>query len=242
MEKLKIFIVEDDYIHLSRLEMLLEELGYTLIGSADNADDAIKAMLTTPPDVLLVDIQIKGAMTGIELVNKLKVSLALPAIYTTSFKNKEIIEKAIETHPSAYLVKPYDKGNLQAAIELAVFNFKKNGEIATSHLYLKENNVLHKVVKEEIIYIEVKDKNCWVYTTTNEIKPRISLQEIKEKLSEDQFIQVHKSFIVNIKHIENVNLTANTIAVDNNNIPIGRVYKQDFIQLLGINKKTGSSI
>lgn len=238
MEKLKIFIVEDDFIHLSRLEMLLEELGYTLIGSADNADDAIKAMLTTPPDVLLVDIQIKGAMTGIELVNKLKASLALPAIYTTSFKDKKIIDEAIQTHPSAYLVKPYDKGNLQAAIELAVFNVKHNNE-AIAPLYLKDNNVLHKVVKEEIIYIEVKDKNCWVYTATNEIKPRISLQEIKEKLSEDQFIQVHKSFIVNIKHIENVNLTANTIAVDNNSIPIGRVYKQDFIQQLGLNKKTG---
>ena len=109
----------------------LEELGYNVVGIANNGKDAIKLTLETNPDVISMDITIKGNINGIETAEQINKLLDIPIIYTTAYFDEEILEQAKKTKPAAYLKKPFNDTEIQNAIEKALikpknFNYFKD--------------------------------------------------------------------------------------------------------------------
>src|SRR4051812_23359561 len=112
-----ILAVEDDLIYAEGLQLLLTELGYTQFSIVDNAIDALKLFKEQPPDLLLIDIEIVGPLNGIEFVEIVSAIRKTPVIYVTAFSDAKTFDKAKQTAPSAYLLKPYNAKNLELAIE-----------------------------------------------------------------------------------------------------------------------------
>lgn len=116
----KILIIEDEAIVAENIAAILENAGYVITGIAERADDALTALEKEKPNLIICDIFIKGSINGIELATTFSKTESIPFIYLTAFADEETIKKASQTHPMAYLVKPFTEKQLVAAVNLAM--------------------------------------------------------------------------------------------------------------------------
>jgi DNA-binding LytR/AlgR family response regulator len=234
---IKILAVEDDPLYVEALTIAIEELGYELMGTADNAADVLTAIQKQQPDVILMDIQINDRLTGIDLAKMIQPFTAAPVIYVTAFKDKLVIDKAKLTLPSAYIIKPYQTESLQAAIELAVFakqpSKPKSLSSSGNSFFIKDNHRLIKINVQEIVTVEVEEKYCYIATAQKRHIINMRLKDLLEQLPMDDFIQIHRSFVVRKSAIEEINNTANEITlVGKKSFPIGKTFKGTLLSSL----------
>jgi len=114
----KILIVEDEFIVANNLQMILEEAGYAITGIAASAREAQELIQQDKPDLVLLDIRLKGKLTGIDIARKLRADL-IPFIYLSANANQAILEEAKMTEPYGFLVKPVREKDLLVALEIA---------------------------------------------------------------------------------------------------------------------------
>lgn len=234
MSKITILAVEDDPLHADILRMTIDELGYELLDIVDNSSGALRLLKATQPDLLLMDIDIGEEINGIELVKKINELSDVPVIYVTSMTENEVFQAAKATSPEAYIRKPYDTFQLQAAIELVIFRKQKekkgprkweSREIHNGSLFIKEGDSLIKFFLKDILLIEAYDKYSYVYTQKKKTLVNATLKNMLKKLPDEQFLQVHRSFIVNIEAIEKIRLNTSILEVAGKPIPVSKTYK-----------------
>jgi diguanylate cyclase (GGDEF)-like protein/PAS domain S-box-containing protein len=121
MEKPRILIVEDEYIVAMDMQKYLERNGYQLAGHVDRGEDAVQQIAELHPDLVLMDISLKGEMDGIEAATHIWASYKLPVVFLTAYANQTTIERARIAEPYGYLLKPFDERELIAAIEMALY-------------------------------------------------------------------------------------------------------------------------
>lgn len=126
----KIVIVEDESIIALHLEETLKDLGYNVIANCLSGEEFL-AMIDNQiiPDLVFMDIRLAGKLDGIETVEELKKKTDIPVIYLTSNSNNTIIERAKQTKPAAFLVKPFDESQVYSAVEISMHSYNKNKEI-----------------------------------------------------------------------------------------------------------------
>ena len=130
MNSEKIMVVEDEWIVSDRLCRSLEDLGYTICSTASAGDEAIRKVEADNPDLILMDIVLKGKMDGIEAADRINSQFNIPLIYLTAYTNQEYIERAKQqTKPFSYLVKPFNQKELHANIEMALHRHLADKEI-----------------------------------------------------------------------------------------------------------------
>lgn len=128
MEKIKILVVEDENILALGLKQKLEKLGYTVTDIASSGQETIEKVADNIPDLILMDIVIKGDMDGIETAKKLNETLSIPIIYLTAYADDSILKRAATTVPYGYILKPYKEKELKANIEMAIYRKKLEEE------------------------------------------------------------------------------------------------------------------
>ena len=133
----RILIVEDDAILVNHLEQTLIQLGYQVAGLAATGKAAIDLALAQKPDAILMDIRLRGAMTGIQAAAEIHRHLNTPIIYLTAYTDDELFQQAKLTNAYAYLAKPVRDRELRASLEMALY--KHSTEQNIQHL----NQVLH---------------------------------------------------------------------------------------------------
>jgi CheY-like chemotaxis protein len=120
MDNIKILIVEDEGIQAMALEETLSGLGYDVIGVVDNGEDALDIVREGDTDLVVLDVHIKGHIDGIETAKRILEIDQIAIVYLTAFMDSCTKTRAEETHPAAYLTKPYRASALQNAIETAM--------------------------------------------------------------------------------------------------------------------------
>ncbi|KAF5425733.1 MAG: response regulator [Candidatus Methanomarinus sp.] len=120
MKKARILIVEDEAIVAEDLENLIIDFGYEMVGSVVGADDAIQQAIEHRPDLILMDIMLKGNKNGIDAANEIKDMLKIPIIFLTAYSDLKLIEEAKNTEPYAFIVKPFQDKQVIASIEMAL--------------------------------------------------------------------------------------------------------------------------
>ena len=130
MQKINILIVEDEAIVAMDLAARLQKMGFHITGRATTGKAAIESFQKETPDLVLMDIQLRGELDGIETARRMNDRSAIPIIYLTDQTDAPTIERAKLTLPAAYLTKPFDEKSLQIAIELAIHNFAFRKNIA----------------------------------------------------------------------------------------------------------------
>ncbi|MGE5548900.1 MAG: PAS domain S-box protein [Bacillota bacterium] len=117
----RVLVVEDEAIVLLDLKNRLNTLGYTIVGSASYGDDAIRKAEETRPDIILMDIGLKGKVDGIEAADQIKRQLNIPIIYITANSDFTTLQRAKITEPFGYILKPFDERELRTTIEMALY-------------------------------------------------------------------------------------------------------------------------
>ena len=120
----RILIVEDEHIVAMGIKRMLKSLGYTLAGVASSGEDAISKTESTFPDLVLMDIMLKGDMDGIEAAKEIKTRFDVPVVYLTACSESKIVERAWKTGPLGYIVKPFDEKDLQKSIDIALYRHR----------------------------------------------------------------------------------------------------------------------
>ena len=243
-----ILIVEDDIIIATDLQMRLQRLGYQVVGIAKSSTEALPLFQQNEIDLLLMDINIQGSKDGIETAQLLQSHKVVPLIYLTALSDKETIERAKITRPSAYLTKPFNEIDLQVAIDIAINNFAFQRKVAEPHqqnlpnadltadnilrmndkLFVKQNYRFQKLQIADIQFIKADNHYSDIVLEKRKITLRMSLQSILERLQSEELTRIHRSYAVNMSCIDEFNDTE--IIIGKNSIPIGQSYKAAFLK------------
>src|SRR5436305_5956658 len=140
MTPARIMIVEDERITAEDIHDILTHLGYAVTAVVSSGADAISEAERTKPDLVLMDIRIKGDMDGIEAAREIRERFDIPAVYLTAHADRETLDRAKMAEPLGYLVKPFQEADLLASIEMALHkqkadqSAKQKGEIVSATL------------------------------------------------------------------------------------------------------------
>lgn len=128
-KKARILIVEDEVVVAEDIKKRLLDLGYEVASIEHTGHGAIEAAEKTNPDLVLMDIMLKGNMDGIKAAGVIKDRLKLPVIFLTAFSDDETLSRAKITEPYGYLLKPFEERELHSTIEMAFYKHKADSEI-----------------------------------------------------------------------------------------------------------------
>lgn len=120
MKMARILIVEDDYDTADFLNLLLSQNGYCVTNIVVSGEEAIETVLHSPPDLVLMDIKLEGHMDGIKACGQIKKSVDVPVIFVSAYSDRETIDRALQSGPSGYIVKPFKRKPLITEIEKAL--------------------------------------------------------------------------------------------------------------------------
>lgn len=116
----KILVVEDERVVARDIEKRLKKLGYVVSASVASGEAAIEKVAEVRPDLVLMDIRLKGQMDGIEAAEQIRTDFNIPVIYLTAYADDVTLQRAKVTEPFGYIVKPFDERDLHVAIEVAL--------------------------------------------------------------------------------------------------------------------------
>ena len=124
MQEKSILIVEDEGVVALSIKAALTKMGYTVVGIAVSGNEAIALAMEKKPDVILMDIHIKGDIDGIQTTEKINAVMDVPVIFLTAYADDETVSRAIRTGSHSYLVKPYNPRELYSNIEFAIYKHR----------------------------------------------------------------------------------------------------------------------
>lgn len=239
METIKILIVEDDPIIAADLEDRFFESGYAVLGPVASGEEALAVFGRYLPDLVLLDIQLEGEMDGIETARRIRQHHHLPLIFLTSNSDDATFRQASEVNPQAFLSKPFRGKDLKHAIELAVRNFsgagkaeaaspEENSFLLDDRLFIKMKDRMVRLFFRDILWVEADDYYCRLKTGDKEYLVTKTLKKFSEQLAgRPEFMRVHRSHIVNIRHVEEIGELY--LQIGKNKIPVSRDMREELL-------------
>lgn len=239
MNALNILIVEDEASIAESLQEMLELLEHQVVGVAVSFDEALAALEKGEIDLVLLDIQLKGDKSGLDVAEVINDKHNLPYIFTTAFADEDTIAKAKELGPFGYIVKPYGLKDINPAIEIAIENYQKTksiqsdqGQFLSNHLYIKANSKLIRINDDDILYIEAKGDYALFKTPDKGYIVHSTMSNVSEKMNPQKFLKVHRSYIVNLDKIKDIE--DSSILIEDQVIPVSRQHKQNLMDRIDL--------
>jgi DNA-binding LytR/AlgR family response regulator len=239
-QPIKILIVEDEMIIGANISLQLTNLGYEVTAIVPRGEDALLHMKKNQPDIVLLDIQLKGELDGIETAQLMHKVYHIPIIYLTANADESHFNRAKTTNPYAFISKPFKKLDLQRAIELTINRLqskKENTEtnntspfILSDSIYVRRHEKMVKVVIKDILYIEAERNYCRIYSKDKEFLLVMTLKDLDEKLPNAHFLRIHRSFIVNTSQIDEI--AGSHVVIEKKAIPISKQLRLELLKRL----------
>jgi len=164
--KATVLVVEDERIVAEDIQRCLKSLGYEVSGIASTGKEAIQSLRKQRPDLVLMDIVIKGKMSGIETAKEIMAAVDLPIVYLTAYTDTETLEEAKLTEPFGYIVKPYNDRELYSTIEMALYKHRLDQRIKESEARFRliaENIQDGLIIVENGLPVYANDRACSIY-------------------------------------------------------------------------------
>lgn len=244
MGKINVLVVEDESIVSKDIQNSLIKLGYGVAGSASTGEKAIELASNTQPDIILMDIMLKGEMNGIQAAEQIRNQLRIPIIFLTAYADSATLSKAKVAEPYGYIIKPFKEIDLHTSIEMAIYKHGKEQEVLkerdflhsivenkdttnSDSIFIKANSKLIKLNKSNIYYIEALKDYVVIHTKETRYTIHSTMKDIEIKMGQDDFIRVHRSFIVRLDKIASIDFPNLYLEDDKKMIPIGGSYRDD---------------
>jgi len=227
-----ILIVEDELIIAEDIKTTIEKLGHNVIDIVVRADNAIEILNSHKVDLILLDITIKGDLSGIDLAVIVNQQFNVPFIYLTSHADPKTVTKAIKTAPQGYVVKPYSNSDLYTSIALAFENEKEEtitflADKDSDHLFLKIDGMYKKLFYKDILYFRAAGNYVEVHQKYKKYLIRQTFKKLSELIPASVFVQTHKSYILNREKISSFN--TKLVYIDKQEFSLGRTFTKKFI-------------
>ena len=200
---MRILIVEDEPFAAEELMEKLEKLQHEVTGVAESYDAALEAIANIRPDLVLVDIELKGELTGIDLSEQLNRQ-GIHFIYISSIEDLAVYYKAKTTGPVEYLPKPVNSLSLRNALvelESAIATMKSR----RMHFFHDGNGIKKRIDAEQIVYIKADGMYCHVFLPdTTKWMLSVPMGTVAEDLDHPDLLKIHRSYIINRNYISQI--------------------------------------
>lgn len=245
-QPVKILIVEDNVIIADDMQSMLEGIGYDIVDNVIVYEQAEKVLKNQQVDLVLIDIILASDKTGIDLGRHIRENYDIPFIFVTSNSDRATVENAKSVKPNGYLVKPFEQQDLYTSIEIALSNFTYsdnaaasaavNKDVAMSNtvlkdsIFVKKQHLYYRIQFTDIRFIKADNVYLEVNTVDKKFLVRSPLKDYLEKLPKNKFYRAHKSYIVNVDHIDAIN--SRDIMIKDTLIPISKDFKEFIISAM----------
>ncbi|MCC3155627.1 response regulator [Hymenobacter sp. 15J16-1T3B] len=243
-EPLRILVVEDELLVAADLQEALERQGYEVPAAVRSGEAALQVLPAVRPDLVLLDINLRGQLTGIETAARIRAALPVPFIFLTGLADRATLDQALAEHPAAYLVKPFVERDLGIAIDLAVRNFRQAAEapaaalapeaaepqLTADSVFVRHQGRHVRVAFDDILFIEAQGNYCRLVTRGGEYLLTVLLGQLLPRLPLPTLLRVHRSFALNLRHVSAFDeLRA---VVGGHEVPIGAAYRAELLRHL----------
>ena len=254
MNQVKIALVEDALAYAFVIKHKLEKLNYIVPQPCDNYEDAITMLDNEKPDLVILDIHLRGDRDGVDVAEYIRLNLDIPFIFHTSHSDKAMMERVKKVKPNALLTKPLREKDLLISIELALSNFsarnssentiaKANGNGDSYHengdnflikdsFFIRDGKYFQKIKFNDVLYMESDGPYLTIYTEEKKYFVRGSISQYLEKMHSVNFFKVHRSYVVNLDKIEKINTV--TLTINGQIIPISKNYRDDLLRQMNV--------
>lgn len=238
---MNILVVEDESIVAKDIQMCLNKLGYNVIGVYSTGEEAVEVAREKEPDLVMMDIMLKGEMSGIEAADIIRKYNDVPVIFLTAYTDRSTVDKAKETEPYGYIIKPFKEIDIQTAIEIALYKHSREQVVKKERdfyyslvekqespdmIFVKANQRLVKIRYVDIYFIEALKDYVVINTAERRYTIHSTMKEIERKMPEKDFVRVHRSFIVRLDKIKEIDHANVVLDNDKKVIPVGGSYKE----------------
>jgi len=238
----KILVVEDEMIIAAKISMHLTNLGYEVTGILPRGEEALLSVEENRPDIVIMDIRLRGDLDGIDTAIRMQKNGDLPVIFLTANADEGTFNKAKVAKPYAFISKPYKQVDLQRAIELTISRLAEDENklppedsgdgdrpfILSDRIFVRQREKMIKIFVADILYIEADRNYCRMFTKMHEYLLCVTLKTIEEKLDNLIFLRVHRSYIINLSHIDAV--AEDHVIINQKAIPVSEGLKEKLLQ------------
>ena len=238
---MNILVVEDESIVAKDIQVCLRKLGYDVVGVVSSGEEAVEKAEEFDLDLIMMDIMLKGEMSGIEAAEIIRKKKSIPVIFLTAYTDRNTVDKAKETEPFGYIIKPFKEIDIQTAIEIALYKHsremvvKKERDMyysmvekqdSVDMMFVKANQRLVKIKYSEIYFIEALKDYVVINTLERRYTIHSTMKDIESKMPEKDFIRVHRSFIIRLDKIKEIDHNNVVLENDKKIVPVGGSYKE----------------
>ena len=247
MEKSKILVVEDNIITAKHITNSLKKFGHTITDMVNSKKTVEKSIVSNRPDLVILDINLGQEIDGIQIAGILENDYSIPFVFLTSYNDEETISRILKLNPSGYIIKPFNPVDLNSVVELALFKARsgkqkvkmpeevKSGSASTSldeFLFVKNGRNIDRIPVAEIDFIQADGRYTYIHVNGVKKISNTPLKSLRDKLSRANFVQTHKSFIVNLTMVDTI--TLHLLLIGDYEIPISKNYRSDLLAGLEI--------
>jgi DNA-binding LytR/AlgR family response regulator len=249
MAKTKILIVEDEAIIAKDIENVLTKAGYKVVGTFSNGEAAVENVDDLNPDIILMDIMLKGDMSGIQAAEIIREKSNIPVVFLTAYADENTIDKARSAVPYGYIVKPFKENEVIATIEIALNKYKEDQELLkerdmlknmvieksdSDSIFVRADYRLNRIKFSDIYYVEALKDYVVINTADNIYTTHSTMKEMQRILPAKDFVRVHRSYIVRIDKIFSIKYPDLVIEGKMKVIPIGGMYRKELFSRLNL--------
>ena len=227
---MRCIIIDDDKVFTKILIELVNKTEFTeFIDCFYDTQSAINFLKEEDVDIVFLDIELPESL-GIDIIQYLDKKTQ---IILVTGKEKYAVE-AFEYNVVDYLIKPITPERFQKAVRKAkeYYDLRASAQLNRNRLFLKENNVYHNVHTDEVLYVEALGDYVKVNTKTKNYTLLTTMKQIEQKLPEQKFMRVHRSYIINVDKVETFD--GGLMVIDKKLISVGKSYKKSITSRLNL--------
>jgi DNA-binding LytR/AlgR family response regulator len=237
---LKVLIIEDEIDLAENISEYLIQHGYDVIGIIPTAEDVPDFIAKNDVDLFLIDIMLKGNVKGIDIAAVIRERFPKCGIlFTTALSGKGVLDKISDTLYDGYLLKPFSLKSLESTLYLISKKLEKPDETGKAGqkrnlLPIRDKGKIILLDENDIYYVKAEGLYLRIFTDNKIFLIRELLKTFLPKLNTEKFLRIHKSYVVNLSKVKDLN--SKECNVMNQVIPIRRGFYKDFLTILQ-NKK-----
>ena len=240
--KINCIAIDDEPLALNKIREYIKRIGYlNLLESFDNAIDAIDFMKNNKVDLIFLDIQMEE-LSGIQMLESLQ---EMPKVVLTTAYDEYAI-KGYELDVCDYLLKPISFQRFLQACEKVydVLFPQKQPDISVpdpastdaskGYFFVKDGSITQKINFDDILFVEGMKDYLRIWTTREKVMTLLSFRKLEEALPSKGFMRIHKSYLISIDKIDNIE--RNHVKIASESLPIGESYRRQFFEVIGEDK------
>ncbi|MBL7883335.1 MAG: response regulator [Bacteroidia bacterium] len=231
---IRVLIVEDEMLIAEDIATDLMEYGFEVAETLISGEECLKKFEQLNPDVVIMDIHIKGKYDGIETAKLLNNIKKTPIVYLTANSDQQTVKRVLDIFPATFISKPYNKNDLMIAIEVAynlqhLKKYSEENQPLQETIFIKSGNHYKKINLMDILFLEADGSYSKIFTKTEELLVSYNLSHFEEIVQHPAFKRIHRSYIVNINYVDG--LDSNAVIVNNKQLPVSKQYLKEVMAL-----------